>query len=488
MVAAAICRPPTRQPCAGWRLTVASWRPCSAASRVTPNGSSQTCGAGGRAKRRARRPRRLLTLREDLSIVGRALDVFAAELDRLAAALAEAEEEHGWSWRKVALVSAVVVVTAGAVVVSVGSAGAATPGAAAAESAVVSAAAGQMAAASVAAASAEAAAVEGLLVAARLARTVEALRAIVVPRLMVASMTAAKWVETPLGGATVGGATSRRSTCSRTGRSTRRPSCWGALLGATESIVLSPGRSRGYVELTPSRLALMEQPARRRQLLAIARARSPQDVRPFSVHAKQGEDSPQARKRVRRLVELQQGIGSRLEPGDARLRRRAVDGAHQRHLEEAACHHVHRLRQQSCGRLRTQRKVLEHLRVGATTTLASLARRHIGGPMTASDRWAQRKISLTRQYVAKEISSFDYGGDFMAAHNAGAREDEVVDDALDALLGDLLYAVCNHNESTPIRPRRTRSTTSSCVSGSRSIWPIGMTGHTRRSGGIAEAT
>lgn len=64
--------------------------------------------------------------------------------------------------------------------------------------------------------------------------------------------------------------------------------------------------------------------------------------------------------------------------------------------------------------------------------------------MTASDRWAQRKISLTRQYVAKEISSFDYGGDFMAAHNAGAREDEVVDDALDALLGDLLYAVCNH--------------------------------------------
>ncbi len=127
-------------------------------------------------------PAPLLTLRDDLAVVGRALDVFATELERLAAALAVAEEEHGWSWSKVAVVSAVVAVTAVAVVVTIGSAGTASPGAAAAETAVISAAAGEMAAASVAAASAEAAAVEGLMVAARLARTVEALRAIVVPR------------------------------------------------------------------------------------------------------------------------------------------------------------------------------------------------------------------------------------------------------------------------------------------------------------------
>jgi hypothetical protein len=66
--------------------------------------------------------------------------------------------------------------------------------------------------------------------------------------------------------------------------------------------------------------------------------------------------------------------------------------------------------------------------------------------MTYSDEWAQRQISLTRQYVAREISSFDYGGRFMSAHNAGARTNEIVDDAMEALLDDLLYAVCNHTD------------------------------------------
>ncbi|MDQ1600750.1 MAG: hypothetical protein QOD68_2224, partial [Actinomycetota bacterium] len=95
-------------------------------------------------------PAPLLILREDLSVVRHALDVFSFELDRLAAALSAAEERHGWSWRKVAVVSAVVAVTAGSVIVTVGSLGTASPGAAAAETAVVSAAAGEMAAASVA--------------------------------------------------------------------------------------------------------------------------------------------------------------------------------------------------------------------------------------------------------------------------------------------------------------------------------------------------
>lgn len=244
-------------------------------------------GWSGEAASQAPAP--LLTLREDLSVVRHALDVFAAELDRLAAALSAAEERHGWSWRKVAVVSAVVAVTAASVVVTVGSLGTASPGAAAAETAVVSAAAGEMAAASVAAASAEAAAVEGLMVAARLARTVEALRAIVVPRLVTTALNTAQFVDTPLGGAVVGASTTSAIELIEDGRVNPVDVALATVLGATESVVLAPGRSRGYVELTPNRLALMEQPGRRRQLLRIARTRSPQNVRPFSVSRQQGK-------------------------------------------------------------------------------------------------------------------------------------------------------------------------------------------------------
>src|SRR4051812_13540399 len=102
-------------------------------------------------------PAPLLTLREDLRIVRRALELFADELERLSGALDEADESHGWSWRKIAVVSTVVAVTAASIVVTVGSAGVASPGAAAAESAVVSAAAGEMAAATVTVAQAESA-------------------------------------------------------------------------------------------------------------------------------------------------------------------------------------------------------------------------------------------------------------------------------------------------------------------------------------------
>jgi hypothetical protein len=66
--------------------------------------------------------------------------------------------------------------------------------------------------------------------------------------------------------------------------------------------------------------------------------------------------------------------------------------------------------------------------------------------MSDSNEWSQREISLSRQYVAKEINSFDYGGAFMAAHNAGALAREVPDDATEALLDDLLYAVANHSD------------------------------------------
>jgi hypothetical protein len=244
-------------------------------------------GWSGEAATQAPAP--LLTLRQDLAVVRRALGVFATELERLAGALTEAEERHGWSWRKVAMVSTVVAVTAGSVIVTVGSLGTASPGAAVAETAVVSAAAGEMAAASVAAASAEAAAVEGLLAAARLARTVEALRAIVMPRLVAAAMTTSEWAETPLGAAVVGASTTAGIEFFEDGRVNPDDVMLGAVLGAGESVVLAPGRFGGYVELTKQRLALMEQPGRRRELLRITRARAPQGERPFSVPALQAK-------------------------------------------------------------------------------------------------------------------------------------------------------------------------------------------------------
>jgi uncharacterized protein YukE len=218
-------------------------------------------------------PAPLLTLREDLSVVGHALDLFAGELERLGAALSAADEEHGWSWRKIAVVSAVVAVTAGSVVVTIGSVGMASPGAAAADAAVVSAAAGEMAAASVAAASAEASAVEGLMVAARLARTVEALRAIVMPRLITASLAAGEFADMPLGGAVVGASSTAAIEYLEDGRVNPTDVVLATVLGASESVVLAPGRARGYVDLTDDRLALMKDPARRRQLLARSRAR-----------------------------------------------------------------------------------------------------------------------------------------------------------------------------------------------------------------------
>jgi hypothetical protein len=244
-------------------------------------------GWSGQAARQVPAP--LLTLREDLTVVRHALEVFATELERLAGALDAAAERHGWSWRKVAMVSAVVAVTAGSVIVTVASCGTASAGAAAAETAVVSAAAGEMAAASVAAASAEATAVEGLLAAARLARTVEALRAIVVPRLVTTLATTSEWAETPLGAAAIAASTTAGLEYLEDGRVNPEDVMLTAVLGAGESVVLAPGRARGYVELTDRRLELMNQPGRRRELIRITRARAPQDERPFSVPARQAK-------------------------------------------------------------------------------------------------------------------------------------------------------------------------------------------------------
>jgi hypothetical protein len=118
---------------------------------------------------------------------------------------------------------------------------------------------------------------------------VEALRAIVVPRLITAALNTSQFVDTPLGGAVVGASTTSAIELFEDGRVNPTDVALATVLGATESVLLAPGRSRGYVELTPDRLALMEQPGRRRQLLRMARARSPQNVRPFSVRMRQGK-------------------------------------------------------------------------------------------------------------------------------------------------------------------------------------------------------
>jgi hypothetical protein len=232
-------------------------------------------------------PEPLQQLVHDVGVLRHALNVFADELDRLAAALVKAKESHDWSWRKVAAVSLVVGVTAGAVVVAVVSWGSATPAAVAAESAVVSVAAGEMAAAATVAATAEAAAVEGLLLASRLARAVQAMRAIVIPRVTVAALRAQLWLETPLGGAALGAATTAGSEWLEDGHVEPADVALAALLGAGENYILSPGRSRGFVKLTERRLATMQQPARRRQLTAMARASAPQHERPLTVPRKQ---------------------------------------------------------------------------------------------------------------------------------------------------------------------------------------------------------
>jgi hypothetical protein len=118
---------------------------------------------------------------------------------------------------------------------------------------------------------------------------VEAFRAIVVPRLVTTALNLAQFADTPLGGAVVGASSTSAIEFVEEGQVNPEDVVWAAVLGASESVVLAPGRARGYVELTPDRLALMEQAGRRRQLLRIARARSPQNVRPFSVSARQAK-------------------------------------------------------------------------------------------------------------------------------------------------------------------------------------------------------
>jgi hypothetical protein len=228
-------------------------------------------------------PTPLQRLMDDTATVCRALRGAAEQVEALALALRHAREDHDWSWRKLAAVGAVVVVSAAAIAVTVGSAGAASPGAAAAESAVVGAAAAEMAAASATALVARAAAARALLAVAQLARTVQAARAIVVPRLVLASMQAPVWIETPIGaGVTSGAIAAGLDMVDDEDGVDWFSVAFTALVGAGEVYAISPGRSRGFRPLGPRDIDRMSDRRIAAQLVRINRSSTAQTPRNLS--------------------------------------------------------------------------------------------------------------------------------------------------------------------------------------------------------------
>jgi uncharacterized protein YukE len=229
-------------------------------------------------------PTPLQRLLDDTATVCRALRDAAQQVEALALALRQASEDHDWSWRKITAIGAVVVVSAAAIAVTVGSAGAATPGAAAAESAVVGAAAAEMAAASATALVARAAAARALLAAAQLARTVQTVRAIVVPRLVLASMQAPVWIETPIGaGLTSGAIAAGLDMVDDEDDGVDWLSvAFATLVGAGEVYSVSPGRSRWYRPLGVRDFERMSDPRVRADLIRINRDASTQGPRNLS--------------------------------------------------------------------------------------------------------------------------------------------------------------------------------------------------------------
>ncbi len=234
-------------------------------------------------------PTPLQRLLDDTATVCRALRDAAEQVEALALALRHAREQHHWSWRKITAIGALVAVSAAAIAVTVASAGAATPGAAAAESAAVGAAAAEMAAASTAALAARAAAARALLAVAQLARTVQAARAIVVPRLVLASMQAPVWVETPIGAGLTSGAIAAGLDMvdGEDDGVDWLAVVFTALVGAGEVYAISPGRSRGFRSLGGRDYDRMARPRVRANLIGIARRTTQQFPRTFSAEPRQ---------------------------------------------------------------------------------------------------------------------------------------------------------------------------------------------------------
>jgi uncharacterized protein YukE len=233
-------------------------------------------------------PTPLRRLLDDTATVCRALHDAADQVDALAVALRHAREQHGWSWRKITAIGAVVVVSAAAITVTVGSAGAAAPGAAAAEGAVVGAAAAEMAAASTTALLAKAAA-RALLAVAQLARTVQTVRAVVVPRLVLASMQAPVWIETPIGAGLTSGAIAAGLDVvdGEDDGVDWLAVAFTTLVGAGEVYALSPGRSRGFRPLSDRDYERMSDPSERASLIRINRRASAQGPRNLSTNPHQ---------------------------------------------------------------------------------------------------------------------------------------------------------------------------------------------------------
>ncbi len=232
----------------GWPLTGVSLPPCSTLKDRRAASEVDRLRHDWRGPGSLAAPTPLQRLLDDTATVCRALRDAAEQVEALALALRHAREQHDWSWRKITAIGAVVAVSAAAIAVTVASAGAATPGAAAAESAAVGAAAAEMAAASTTALVARAAAARALLAVAQLARTVQVARAIVVPRLVLASMQAPVWIETPIGaGLTSGAIAAGLDLVDGEDDGVDWLSvAFTALVGAGEVYAISPGRSRGF--------------------------------------------------------------------------------------------------------------------------------------------------------------------------------------------------------------------------------------------------
>jgi hypothetical protein len=176
-----------------------------------------------------------------------------------------------------------VVVSAAAIAVTVGSAGAAAPGAAAAEGAAVGAAAAEMAAASTTALVARSATARALLAVAQLARTVQTVRALVVPRLVLASMQAPVWIETPVGaGLTSGAIAASLDMVDGEDGVDWLSVAFTTLVGAGEVYSVSPGRSRGFRPLEDRDYERMSDPRVRASLIRINRSVSVQGPRNLS--------------------------------------------------------------------------------------------------------------------------------------------------------------------------------------------------------------
>ena len=114
--------------------------------------------------------------------VAGSLRAAAAELDRYAAALDKAHEQHHWSWKKLLTIAAVVTVTTAAVVVTIG---AATPAAAAADAAIVGAEVTATGAAVTAAGVAAGEAADAVLLAVRALRALRAVATFVRPQVVI---------------------------------------------------------------------------------------------------------------------------------------------------------------------------------------------------------------------------------------------------------------------------------------------------------------